>query len=1170
LRINFLVDFRNGPFYPSFRTLETDLPMNILTTNSVLQLRPLSQAQGLAATAFLSLALGFHTHVFAQSAAFTYQGVLKDVGVPANGSYDLQFSLFDAATAGTLAAGPLTNAPVAVSNGLFTVALDFGATNFSGADRWLEVGVRTNGSLSAYAVLAPRQQLSPAPYAISSARLGGLSASAFAPAAHTHAAGDIVSGTLNTARLNVGTSAGTVAAGDHLHDDRYYTKAQIDAMLAPLGARVSSLEGTTYNGLPPTPPSLSATVAAGGVALQWQYYTAPFANGFYLQRSPDGTNFSPLATLSTNSSSYLDQAVMATTTYYYRLMAYNTNGNSAPALASVTTPPPSLSATVTVVGVSLQWQWCKVPFTAGYYVQRSLDGSSFSQLASLSANSSSYLDQAVVASTTYYYQVVAYNTNGNLASTPVVSVTTPPSSVSCGGGLVMLVLDPPIVTAGEPLQLHLFTSGLAATNPAAQVQLVGPIGQTNLNFSVGSSPNELFATTPKGWPPGALAVSVVAANSNCVTAPAQVTGSAALTQLSISPSHVSPTQPTPLTITGQGTFAAGARAYIVPAGGGGGVPLQSVLYNSATNLSALAPGGLAAGVYDLVVINPDASAGSAPGAFVVLLNEPPVISDVSPQSITNLPGQTLVLAQQGVALGAQVTMDCLLPGNTRQQVTGTVGPITASSVQVTIGDASTLPSGSVGIVRVTNPDGGAAASPTISVTAVGNENSWTLMPTLNTPRRALSLAAARASTGNGWLYAIGGDNGQATSPYNMVETAPLDPFGMPGSWTAQSKTLPNTTRFAGAARLGSFVYLVGGNNGVSTMTSVSRAQILDLAPAPSAPSFSAVLDGTLNGGGIAAGYVQYRVSGLFPGNDPKNPNGESMAGPAIGVQVSSVTNLEVVLSWPAFSGATGYRVYKAVNGGAFLLLAQVSSPTYTDNGTGSSGPGGPNPSGSLGSWMAMPALATAREGAAVIAVPNPNVAGQNYLFAVGGLNNSTTYLSSYEYLVVNDDGTTGNSWTAGSGAMATARAHLGAWAARTADSGNIPAATYWLYFGPGDVSISTVSTGVEALTVNSAGSISTSFATASTLLLNSSAGYAAFVGRGKLYADGGAGGPSKSERESQLGLSVTATSNWNNSGVPLNNFRYYSGYAQSGAMFYIVGGDAGGGTGSLTGERKVK
>ena len=50
--------------------------------------------------------------------------------------------------------------------------------------------------------------------------------STFAPSSHNHAATDITSGTLDTARLDVGASSGKVAAGDHTHSQ--YSTFDID------------------------------------------------------------------------------------------------------------------------------------------------------------------------------------------------------------------------------------------------------------------------------------------------------------------------------------------------------------------------------------------------------------------------------------------------------------------------------------------------------------------------------------------------------------------------------------------------------------------------------------------------------------------------------------------------------------------------------------------------------------------------------------------------------------------------------------------------------------------------------------------------------------------------------------------------------------------------------
>jgi len=103
---------------------------------------------------------------FAQGTAFTYQGRLLDNGSPATGIYDLQFALYDASNnPSTLVAGPLTNSPVGVTNGLFTVQLDFGGV-FDGNARWLDIGVRTNGSAGGFTPLSARREILPAPYAM--------------------------------------------------------------------------------------------------------------------------------------------------------------------------------------------------------------------------------------------------------------------------------------------------------------------------------------------------------------------------------------------------------------------------------------------------------------------------------------------------------------------------------------------------------------------------------------------------------------------------------------------------------------------------------------------------------------------------------------------------------------------------------------------------------------------------------------------------------------------------------------------------------------------------------------------------------------------------------------------------------------------------------------------
>jgi len=92
-------------------------------------------------------------------------------GSPAHGSYDLAFTLFNV---NGPACNTLTNLATAVSNGLFSVALDFGPGVFNGSNLWLQISVRTNGG-GDFTALAPMQPVLAAPYAMMAGTANNLS-----------------------------------------------------------------------------------------------------------------------------------------------------------------------------------------------------------------------------------------------------------------------------------------------------------------------------------------------------------------------------------------------------------------------------------------------------------------------------------------------------------------------------------------------------------------------------------------------------------------------------------------------------------------------------------------------------------------------------------------------------------------------------------------------------------------------------------------------------------------------------------------------------------------------------------------------------------------------------------------------------------------------------------
>ena len=108
----------------------------------------------------LVIYLGIMTTALA-STTMTYQGQLQDADGPVNATVDMSFQLFDDPTAGNPVGGPVELTGVDVVDGLFQVELDFGEQDYA-SGLWLVVEVDEQ-------VLAPRQAITGAPFAISAA-----------------------------------------------------------------------------------------------------------------------------------------------------------------------------------------------------------------------------------------------------------------------------------------------------------------------------------------------------------------------------------------------------------------------------------------------------------------------------------------------------------------------------------------------------------------------------------------------------------------------------------------------------------------------------------------------------------------------------------------------------------------------------------------------------------------------------------------------------------------------------------------------------------------------------------------------------------------------------------------------------------------------------------------
>jgi hypothetical protein len=205
-------------------------------------MKPRNLIYSLLAVGLLSCSPLARLNAAPMGTAFTYSGKLAQGGQAATGLYDMAFRLHSALSGGSAASAELEIGAIPVTNGLFMATLDFGSAPFDGSARHLEIRVRPSGVAGVYTTLAPRQPLTPAPYALHAPSAGTAVSASTVPWAglsgvpagladnidndttYTPGAGMTLAGGQFSVTFSGTGSATTAARSDHDHTGAYVRK----------------------------------------------------------------------------------------------------------------------------------------------------------------------------------------------------------------------------------------------------------------------------------------------------------------------------------------------------------------------------------------------------------------------------------------------------------------------------------------------------------------------------------------------------------------------------------------------------------------------------------------------------------------------------------------------------------------------------------------------------------------------------------------------------------------------------------------------------------------------------------------------------------------------------------------------------------------------------------
>ncbi|HLL90020.1 MAG TPA: fibronectin type III domain-containing protein [Tepidisphaeraceae bacterium] len=183
---------------------------------------------------------------------------------------------------------------------------------------------------------------------------------------------------------------------------------------------------------PATPTGVTASATTNQVTLDWADNTEPDLAGYNVFRATSaGGVYTKVNTSLLTGSAFTDAGLAAGTSYFYKVAAVDTAGQSSAqsAAVSATTPAAPLLAPSNLTARALSSSQIRLNWTdnasneTGYRVWRSRDGVSWTLVSTLSANTVTFTDSGLARNTTHYYRVSAIDGVNEVFSSTVQSKT---------------------------------------------------------------------------------------------------------------------------------------------------------------------------------------------------------------------------------------------------------------------------------------------------------------------------------------------------------------------------------------------------------------------------------------------------------------------------------------------------------------------------------------------------------------------------------------------------------------------------------------------------------------------------------------------------------------------------------------------------------------------------